>query len=191
VNANCGPYFSVLQSVDKEPMTVVTNKVCCKKLSALRQSIIVLSGILISFGGILLACTYVFPPAEESTIPITGSSFYLISAFLLIAYFVWQWKKGKSIEAELANELKNGNSVIFTERSLSGNVLKWMVTIFAAFFTLLCAAITMICIYGPNRMSAQPKLSSLFFLSGLLVIGFLIFAAWKIWATPTNVYVNR
>jgi CBS domain containing-hemolysin-like protein len=140
--------------------------------------------ISISLGGILLACMCIFSLPDKSTLPITGSFYYLFSSFTLIAYFIIEWRRLKSIETELT---KNANQVIMkiiAKESFAAQIFKWIVTIFAILFSFLSAGIALICLYALPNGTVQPSASILFLFSGLIIMGTLVIIAWKNPTTP-------
>jgi peptidoglycan/LPS O-acetylase OafA/YrhL len=150
---------------------------------AFRCWIVLISTILISFGGILLALVCIYSLPDRTTRPFIGSFFYLVSAIILIFYFLMQWKKEKAIEKKLLQEEKFQDAIIIVRETLSDKFLKWIITIFAIFFTFLSIGISLICIFALPDETVQPQAGALYLMSGLLVIGVLAFAALKNWSS--------
>lgn len=120
---------------------------------------------------------------SQSTIPITGSLFYLLTSLAILSYFFLQWKRVKSIEAELVKAETNKKIELVSEESMTDKILKWIITITAIFIALLSTGAVYICIYSlyDRRVQAQPSI--LFFLGGLIIIGILVYEIYKKWSS--------
>lgn len=142
--------------------------------------------ISISFIGILLALVCIYSLPDRSTRPLIGSFFYLLSASILISFLLMQWKKEKAIEKKMVYEAKSQEAIIIVRESLSDKFLKWIIAIFAVFFTSLSIGISLICIFALPDGTVQPKAGALYLMSGLFVIGTLVFTVWKNWSDKTG-----
>lgn len=97
-----------------------------------------------------------------------------------------QWKKEKAIEKKMVYEAKSQEAIIIVRESLSDKFLKWIIAIFAVFFTSLSIGISLICIFALPDGTVQPKAGALYLMSGLFVIGTLVFTVWKNWSDKTG-----
>ena len=129
------------------------NEIHLKSTGLSRRTIITLAVILISIGGILLSLMRIYPLPDQSTIPITGSLFYLLSTFAILFYFFLQWKRVKSSETELDKAETYKIIELVSKESMTDKILKWIITLSAIFIALLSTGATYICIYAGVRQS--------------------------------------
>jgi len=141
---------------------------------ALRDWVIMLTTVLISFSGISLALMCIYSLPDSSTRPAVGSLFYLFSALPLISYITMQWRKERTAKNNLGNELS-----VVSRETISDKIQKWIVTIFALLFTLLSIGVSLICIYSLPDGSVQAQAGVIYLLSGFAVTGTLVFVVWK------------
>jgi Na+/melibiose symporter-like transporter len=159
------------------------NEIHLKSIGLSRRTIITLTVILISIGVILMLLMCIYPLPGQSTIPITGSLFYLLTTLAILSYFFLQWKRVKSIEAELVKAETYKKIELVLKESMTDKILKWIITITAIFIALLSTGTIYICIYGlyDRRVQAQPSI--LFFIGGLILIGILVYEIYKKWSS--------
>ncbi len=154
--------------------------------SAIRSWVITLTTIVVSLSGIVLALICIYSLPDRTTRPFIGAFFYFFSTLILIFYFLLMWKKDKAIETNLFSEAKTENMTLVVKESLSDKILKWLVAIFTLFFTFSSLSMALICIYSLPDKTVQPQIGILYFISGITVLGVLIFVVWKNWGTTKS-----
>lgn len=160
----------------------MTNKeVLLKSLKASRRVMVVLSAILILFGGVILTFMQVVVFPYPSTMEMTGRVTYFFSAVSLIFYFMLEWRNAKSVETGLLNEAGHGVEKIITYESLSDKILKWMITLVGLFFALFSYSIVAVIAYRTYDDTVQPQATYPLPLLAfeLAVTGVIVFIVWK------------
>lgn len=144
---------------------------------AFRHWMVLLSTTIVSFSGVCAAYFCLFTLPDQISRPLTGSLFYLCSAFLLITKFILQWNGEK---VGLADTRKKESRKIVIKEYFSEKIIKWVMALYAVGFTLLSLAAAILCLFfGLPDKSVRPDAAVIFLFSGLSAISILTFALWR------------
>jgi small-conductance mechanosensitive channel len=144
---------------------------------AFRQWMVLLSTTIVSFSGVCAAYFCLFTLPDQTSRPFTGSLFYFCSALLLITFFVLQWN-GEKIGLPDTRNIESRKIII--KDYFSEKIIKWVMALYAAIFTLLSIAAAILCLFfGLPDKSVRPDAAVIFLFSGLSAISILTFALWR------------
>jgi hypothetical protein len=151
-----------------------------KLLVLFRKWIITLTAMLLCLLCVFITIMCLFLP-DRSTNPVLGSVFYLFGAFILVSYFLLEWRNAIQIESKCINRSNHGDKKIAIITTFSIRILKWIISLYSVLFAFLCAAMASICLFGLPDGSTDHNSAIIFLFGGLLVMGVLVFLAWRNW----------
>lgn len=154
--------------------------------SAIRTWVTALLTGFISLFGVVLALVCIFALPDGTTRPASGAAFYFSSALILSFYYLLVWKKDKAIERRMLSGAKTDHMVWVVKESVSDKVMKWVVAIFTLGFIFSSLSIALICVYALPDKTVQPQIGIQFFLSGVLVLGVMVFVVCKNWVSARS-----
>jgi uncharacterized membrane protein len=153
-------------------------------LSPLQSWLVTLSIIFVSFFGVILALICIFALPDKSVQSLIGS-YYFIGSAVVNGLLLFRWRKEKSSESNLLNELNNNQSHNIIKENVSDKMIKWFVAFYSFIFAFFGIAIALICIYALPNKTSQPVLGLAYFLATALILSSFIYVVWKNWTTKT------
>ena len=157
-----------------------------KSTGAVHDWLITIGILCVSIFGVILALVTIFSLPDQSVRPSTGAIFYLCSAVLISLFLFIRWKKEKTIEKHALQNHSEALVTVSVKETISDKIIKWLVTIYSAFFIFSGIAISLIVIFALPDKTTQPKVAAFFYLGGAVVLASFIIVVWKNWASKAT-----